>query len=437
MKRFAKALLFVLVVASLYGIGRLGVVIYDSYLHLPREPYAVVATQNSITIKWQTPDPEASTLHYGFFADTLNHTLAQSELTKKHSITISGLSECTKYFYSVDSQSMKIDNEERSFTTLCSHADVQKVWVIGDSGQPGESQTKVYEQFLNRIDHDLGSLSMWILLGDNAYRSGTQKQYNQGLFTPYHELVKRFVPWTVIGNHDARRWAYYDIFDSPKDGQSGGVASRHKEYFAVDNGNAHFVFMDSETVDLSSQGDMANWLREDLAKNTKPWTIVIFHTPPYSDGGHHSDNEHDSNGKLKAMREHFVPIFDEFGVDLVMNGHSHDYERSKLISGHYGESDTFIASEHIMQDSKGCYTKPDAKKPHSGTVYLVCGSSSKLDEASLAHPALPFSMQRMGSVLLTITPSTLTSEFIDINGTIADQFSIHKNISACEKESKR
>jgi hypothetical protein len=391
----------------------------------------VVQTKESVTIKWQTPKEEIGVIKYGLSKDTLHETVSQKELSKKHAITLTNLQECTKYFYHVSSQSLNIDNEERSFTTLCDSAQKQTFWVIGDSGKKGKDQTKVYEQMLSYIDNDFDKLGMWILLGDNAYTSGSQEQYNKTMFEPYKELVKRFAPVVLYGNHDARRWAFFDIFDFPSEGQSGGVKSDSQNYYAIENANVHLVILDSEDSDRSSDAEMAKWLRADLKANTKPWTIVMFHTPPYSDGGHKSDNDYDSGGRLKDMRENFVPIFDEYGVDLVLSGHSHGYERSKLMINHLGKSDSFDAKKHLVQEDASCYIKPNPKTKNSGTIYQICGSSAKLDKAKLKHPALDYSFESMGSIILEITPTTLISKFISIDGTILDEFKIDKNITAC------
>jgi len=424
--KIKKILLFVVAVALLYGVGRLIDVTYGSYVFVERQPYMVMQTKNSITIKWQTPEQEIGKVAYGLTKENQNHILMEKSLVDKHSITIPKLQECTKYYYSVSSTSLEISNKQRTFTTLCSNAASQRLWVIGDSGKKGKKQKKVYKAMKNYINDDLDSLNMWVLLGDNAYKSGTQKQYNKALFKPYKKMIKKFVPWAVIGNHDSRRWAFYDIWDFPTKGESGGVASGSERFYAIDNGNLHLVMLDSETVDRDADGAMAEWLKKDLQANTKPWTIVAFHTPPYTDGGHHSDNDYDSRGRMSDMRENFVPIFDKYSVDLVLGGHSHDYERSKLIAGHTGKSESFDAKKHIIQNSDNSYTKTLKRVANSGTIYQVCGSSSKLDKAELNHPALPFSMQVMGSLIIDITPTTLTSKFLTIDGEIADQFTIRK-----------
>jgi len=425
LKIIKKIGLVLVAIVAIYGVGRLIDVSYGSYQFVERQPYMVMQTHNSMTIKWQTSEDEIGAVSYSKDKNNLTKTIQEDEATDKHSLTIKNLQECTQYFFSVASSSLKIDNENRSFSTFCDNAEFQRLWVIGDSGQKGQNKLDVYARLIEYINGDYNMLDMWVLLGDNAYTSGTQEQFNSTLFEPYIELVKRFVPWAVPGNHDMRRWAFYNIFDFPMNAEAGGLASGHEEFYSIENGNLHLVMLDSETIDRDSDGDMANWLRKDLAANTKPWVVVAFHTPPYSDGGHKSDDDWDSGGRLKDMRENFVPIFDEYGVDVVLSGHSHGYERSKLIVNHLGKSNTF-SSKNIVQDKKTDYIKSLREKKNSGTIYQICGSSAKLDGATYAHPALPYSFEMMGSLIMEITPTTLTSKFLTIDGKIIDEFKITK-----------
>lgn len=426
MKKLLKqGALGIFVLVFIYGIGRLVYVSYGSYQEVPRQPYLVLQTQNAVTIKWQSNKEELGRVAYGLTPQNMANVRFEQTSSKKHSLTLTNLKECTKYFYRVAASSLIIDNKGRSFTTLCEKKEKQRLWVIGDSGKSGHKQQEVYHQMLDYINHDFNKLDMWILLGDNAYSSGTQKKYNKKLFKPFVELVKRYVPWAVPGNHDMKRWAFYDVWDFPTNAESGGVASHREEFYSVEDGNLHLVMLDSETVSRSKTGKMAEWLKKDLSANTKPFVIVAFHTPPYTDGGHKSDSIFDSSGRLVEMRENFVPIFDKYGVDLVLSGHSHGYERSKLIVNHLGKSDTF-STQNIIKDSTTEYTKSTKKKENSGTIYQVCGSSSKLTHASYQHPALPISMAKMGSLIIEMTPTTLTSKFLTINGKIADEFTITK-----------
>ncbi len=82
---------------------------------------------------------------------------------------------------------------------------------------------------------------------------------------------------------------------------------------------------------------MLTWLELDLASTSQDWIIANWHHPPYSKGSHDSDVD----SEQVAMRENALPVLESHGVDLVLTGHSHAYERSMLIDGHNGLSDTF------------------------------------------------------------------------------------------------
>src|SRR5258706_592214 len=104
---------------------------------------------------------------------------------------------------------------------------------------------------------------------------------------------------------------------------------------------------------------MGSWLKQDLAMNEKEWLIAFWHHPPYTKGSHDSDFE----VELFEMRQNAVPILESYGVDLVLCGHSHCYERSFLIQGHYGSSWTFDESMKKdggsgPADASGPYFKP-------------------------------------------------------------------------------
>ena len=429
MKLFKRIIYILISLVLIFIIGRVGVLTYDSYKHLPRQPYLQMQTLNSIMIKWQSSKSEVGCVHYG--KKELSKRVCEKEATDKHQLTIEGLEEDTKYLYSVDSSSLKIDNENRFFTTLDKNSTkTQHIWIIGDSGKKGEPQLQVLESMQRYMKNK--SLDLWLLLGDNAYRSGSQKQYNETLFEPYKELLKTMVPWAVIGNHDARRWAFYNIFDLPTLAQTGGLASNTEQFFALEKGDLHILMIDTETTDLSKAKALSKWLEKDLKANTKKWTIAIFHHPPYSDASHKSDNPLDSHPKLSTtgrlfdVRENIVPILEKYDVDLVYSGHSHAYERSKLMHKHYQDSSHFKASKHIVQDNNNSYCKSLEKTPYAGTIYTVAGSSSKLDRASIKHPAMPFSFEKLGSVVLEVKEDTLTSNFIGIDADVIDSFTLHK-----------
>ena len=422
MKIAKKILLALLLIASLYGVGRFVVVAYGSYVFLPRQPYLQMQTQNSITLKWQTPKKEIDSIDY---AD--GYHVSDKKADRYHALTLTGLKPDTCYTYKVNALSLNIDNSNRVFCTLNTKKDLERLWVVGDTGEDSYNQKNVYKQMLSYVDNNLSKIDLWLMLGDNAYSSGTQKQYNKDLFDSYKELIKQKNIWAVDGNHDARRWAFYDIFDFPTKGESGGVPSGSEKYYSIDEANFHLVMLDSESEDRSANGKMAQWLAKDLAQNKKNWTIVAFHHPPYTDGSHRSDNPKDSGGRMKEMRENFTPIFDKYDVDLVMCGHSHVYERSRLMANHTGDSKSFNEALHVKQIGLHTYTKALRKTPNSGVIYIVDGSGSKADSGDFKIPELPIGYSISGSVILEITPTTLSEKFLTDNDEVKDSFTITKH----------
>src|SRR6185503_3185907 len=140
--------------------------------------------------------------------------------------------------------------------------------------------------------------------------------------------------------------------------------------------------LDSMTANRAANGPMANWLRSDLASTVQDWVIAFWHHPPYSKGSHNSDVE----VELVQMRQTFLPILEDHCVDLVLAGHSHSYERSYLLDGHYGDSTTLSAG-NILDSGSGHdpspYGKPAGTAAHAGAVYAVAGSSGQISGGQL------------------------------------------------------
>src|SRR4029077_19022284 len=130
------------------------------------------------------------------------------------------------------------------------------------------------------------------------------------------------------------------------------------------------------------------------------------------------------------MRENALPILEAHGVDLVLSGHSHSYERSYLIDGHYGVSSTF-SSANVVDGGSGRdpnpYEKPSGLPAHAGAVYAVAGSSGQISGGTLNHPAMFVSLNVLGSVVLDFTTNRLDLQFINSVGSVQDTFAIVKS----------
>ena len=176
---------------------------------------------------------------------------------------------------------------------------------------------------------------------------------------------------------------------------------------------------------------MATWLDADIKDSTQNWVVVFFHHPPYSKGSHDSDKDSDSGARLGEMRRNFLPILEAGGVDLVLSGHSHVYERSMLIDGHYGTSTNLVAPMVLdarsgRVDLDGPYAKPAGNAPHKGAVYLVAGSSGQTSGGKLNHPAHWLSLNKLGSLVLDFDGAEVNVRFMGDAGQMRDYFTIRK-----------
>jgi len=392
---------------------------------LLRGPYLMSGSTTSVVVRWRSQARTDSLVRYGLASDDLDQEVVVSGSRTNHEMRLIGLQPDTKYYYSVGSSTNTLASGPDYFVlTSPTVGKPTRIWVIGDSGTANANARAVWEQYRALTGNRY--TDVWLMLGDNAYTTGTDAEYQRAVFNMYPDLLRQTVLWPAIGNHDSSQ-AYFGIFTVPTEGEAGGVPSGTENFFSFDYGNLHFVCLDSMFSSRLSNDVMCAWLREDLAANTNEWLIAFWHHPPYSKGSHDSDEE----DELIEMRENVLPILESFGVDLVLCGHSHGYERSFLLRGHYGDSST-LTSSMIMndgsgrEDDTGAYVKQSDDR---GTVYVVAGSSGQITSGPLDHPAMYVSYLRLGSLVLDIDGGTLYARFLRETGVIDDYFSIFKGAS--------
>lgn len=409
----------------------------DGSASVTRGPYLQIGTPNSAVVRWRTNVATNSRVSIGTTQGSLTTNTDDASLTTEHEIIVSNLSPATKYFYSVGSttQTLAGNDANHFFVTapVAGTTTPTRIWVLGDSGTANASAQAVRNAYLSFTGATYTNL--WLMLGDNAYETGTDSEYQAAVFDMYPTVLRQSVLWPALGNHDTAQSSnppaslpYFAMFTLPAAAQAGGIASGTEKYYSFDYANIHFICLDSMTSDRSASGPMATWLRSDLASTTRQWTIAFWHHPPYSKGSHDSDTD----PILAAMRQNILPILEDAGVDLVLAGHSHSYERSFLIDGHYGLSSTFTAAMKKdggsgRMDGTGAYNKATlGPGPHEGAVYAVAGSSGQISGGTLNHPAMFISLNNLGSMVLDVNGDTLDAKFIRENGVIADYFRIVK-----------
>jgi hypothetical protein len=400
-----------------------------------RGPYLQMGTPTSVVVRWRTDAPTDSRVRYGNAPGNLASFTDNSAVTTEHEVSVTGLSADTLFYYSVGSTAavQAGDDADHFFVTFppAGAPAPTRVWVLGDSGTQNSSQTAVRNAYYNATG--TRHTDLWLMLGDNAYNNGTDSEYQGAVFNMYSAMLRKSVVFPTLGNHDTAgstafvdTYPYFNIFTLPRNGESGGLPSGTEHYYSFDFGNIHFVCLDSMTASRSPTGAMATWLQNDLAATTRDWIIAFWHHPPYTKGSHNSDSE----TELIQMRQNMLPILEAGGVDVVLTGHSHSYERSLLLDSHYGLSST-LNSSMILDGGSGRdpapYQKPEGLPGHEGAVYVVAGSSGQTSGGSLNHPAMFISLNVLGSVVMDFTTNRLDLQFLDSTGVVRDNFAIMKS----------
>jgi hypothetical protein len=445
---------------------------------LLRGPYLQKQTSTSMNVKWRTATMTSGKVYYGTDMNNLNLTATDTVNVADHDVHISGLQPFTKYYYKIESDNVVLSGPDNNhhFKTAPVPGTVQpiRVWAIGDfgKGNTGERETRnSYLQYAGNTHTDV-----WLWLGDNAYDNGTDQEYQNKVFdttNAFGNVFKYMHFYPNPGNHDygsvcpipcqkhpdSTTGPYYDIITVSKFAEAGGVRSDREHFYSFDYGNIHFISLNSElsspTEAFDWNGAFTNgfqnsplhqWLVQDLQNNTQPWIVAYWHQPPYSRGSHNSDNAWELY--MKAMRQNILPILEQHGVDVVVNGHSHVYERSYLINGHYGLSNTYDAATHLVNGTSGnetlgeSYVKyTDGTTPNKGTVYVVSGnagsSTSNPPFATTSHKVMYFNdggSSVYGSFIMDVDGNKLTGKYLTSDGIIKDQFTILKQSSLGVKE---
>ncbi len=401
---------------------------------ITRGPYLQKLTPNSIQIRWRTDVSVNSNVRYGTSLNYTN-TVSNSTNTTEHQLQITGLLPATKYYYKIGTTTADVLGDSTCYFITAPIAGTNtpvRIWATGDFGNGSSAQTAVKNAYNNYSGNT--PTNLWLWLGDNAYGSGTDAQFQSYVFNKYPYELRRIPLFPSPGNHDyasagylstkslGTNFPYFNIFSVPQSGEAGGVASNTPKYYSYDYANIHFISLDSYGALNNTTSPMYLWLQSDLAANTQRWTIVYFHHPPYTKGSHNSDTE----VELIDMRTNIVPLLENYHVDLVLNGHSHVNERSYLIKGHFGLSNTFTSAMK-MSTATNAFTK---SSPFDGTIYAVCGTSGQSPgsvSSGFPMPCMYFNDNTKNcSVVIDVNGNSLACKFLTSTGIIVDQFTINK-----------
>jgi Calcineurin-like phosphoesterase len=184
--------------------------------------------------------------------------------------------------------------------------------VIGDSGTGDAPQYEVAAEM--EAYRQATNFEFVLMLGDNIYGGHSARDFERKFERPYRSLLDAGVRfYASLGNHDdPNEERLYKPFNM-----------NGERYYTFKKGNVAFFALDSNYMDPKQ----LDWLEKELRNSNADWKVCFFHHPLYSDGKFHGP---DTN-----LRAQLTPLFLKYGINVVLSGHEHVYERIKPEEGIY------------------------------------------------------------------------------------------------------
>ena len=381
----------------------------------------IVAKDNSTsrTIMWQSDSSEPdAVIEYRLVSSDDIKTLSASDaaftddgsMTYIHEGTIIDLTPDTKYEYRIG---YSTDRRSDWYPLETAGAGEYEVLIYPDS-QSGDYSG--WEQWVKNSADRNPNAALYISMGD-LVDNGEQAYQWRTWLDSIKPLSARIPLAPTLGNHEMYTldWkmreprAYLNYFDVPSNGNT--TFDRH--YYSYDYGDVHYVVLDTQLYESTHEDNhdvhhpdlydvQVQWLRQDLASNTKKWTVVLMHRDPFQYAfnrpGASRAAGFDEEGVL------FMPIFDEFNVDLVLSAHLHSYRNR----GHV---------RNFERDA-------------SGPLYILTGIAGDARRPNWQqHPLDVYvapDREKNNYMTMTVTPNRLVVRAFLADGTQIDESVIEK-----------
>jgi hypothetical protein len=308
---------------------------------------------NSIDIQWRTDTTvESGTVNYREKgSDTIlsasaekyrmeDRDLMNDRYINRFTAQLRNLKPGTTYEYQIRPQTEW--HSTYTFSTAGHDNSFSFIW----TGDTHHSPTLT--RLFNLADQTHPDAAFYSIAGDLVSEGLNRDQWDD-LFEFTKDVICRKPLMVVIGNHDTRQglgsWMYRELFSYPKNAPEG---VHPENTYSFRYKNALFLMIES-TASIDSQ---KVWIEDQLKNSDATWKFVLFHFPPY--------NWEEPYYDIQAT---WVPIFDKYHVDMVMNGHIHYYMRSKPMKGGKVVSSYHEGTAYV--ESVGIPTKPEKRPEES------------------------------------------------------------------------
>ncbi|MCG3220206.1 MAG: metallophosphoesterase [Candidatus Heimdallarchaeota archaeon] len=259
-------------------------------------------TSSTMTVSWKTKDATSSVVQYGTDESYGNEETGDS--VEWHHVELTGLSPETIYHYRVGNGETWSTDSYFKTGTLGDHA---KFIALGDTQSGITARNKMLRK-INNLDIDFALFS-----GDFVEMGSNINEWN-GFLNSYEPFTNHIPMMTTLGNHEKNHSIYYNTFALPG----------NEEYYSFNFGPVHFSILHTywEGIENENYTKQIDWLIADLeAHDEYDWNVVMMHRPPFSSFVRYHQGWYD------LINESFVPIFEQYEIDLVLTGHEHAYER--------------------------------------------------------------------------------------------------------------
>lgn len=298
--------------------------------NFPRGPFIQNTSSNRTDVIWKTARPADSVVEFGP-TEALGRVIADPAPKMNHGLTLTGLEPDTKYFYRVRStaEGQTASSPLLSFRTFKMHGPLTFM-ALADSGQGTLAQYHI-AAVIERAAPDLV-----LHAGDVIYPYFLPHLADTKCLSLYGPHMRSTPYFFAFGNHDlhAGDAHWLAAFSLPTNHVTGT-----EHFYSFDHGDAHFAVLFLPTFDLLPfrVGDpQYAWLAADLAAASKPWKIIVGHLPLQSSSAHRRD-DYDRNGvpDRTELKDALLPLAAQHGVQLILAGHEHVYERFNPTNGVY------------------------------------------------------------------------------------------------------
>ena len=329
-------------------------------------PYLQNVTPNSVIVVWETGEASQGAVVFGE-NEEYRSTVVEQEIGTRHHVTLTGLEPYSTYHYRLLIDGVAFSEDLTFHTAAGPDHTMFKFVVYGDTHFDNNHHRSIVNRAI-ALEPD------FVLHVGDLVNNGLEPSQWDAFFNVERDLLAHIPLYPTLGNHELSSEQYFERFYLPG----------NEHWYAFDYGNARFICLQVDGMtDITVNSDQYRLLEKELTHNPKPWTFVFFHKSPFTSEYEGSREQH--------IRSSLTPLFEQHGVDIVFNGHNHNYQRSSV----------------------------------NDVIYVVTGGGGGvLSESIEPDEHLLVSRSVYHLVHITIDGNTLTAKAMTPNGEVFDHFNI-------------